>query len=67
MTINVFAIVLALFQNRLKYIANLSTLTKINPILTITLFIIMFSYAGIHSPVSVNCNKRGEELSTLRT
>jgi NADH-ubiquinone oxidoreductase chain 2 len=42
MTINVFAIILALCQNRFKYIADLGALAKTNPILTITLFIIMF-------------------------
>jgi NADH-ubiquinone oxidoreductase chain 2 len=47
MTINVFAIVLTLRQNHLKYIADLGALAKTNPILTITLSITMFSYAGI--------------------
>nr|YP_009478077.1 NADH dehydrogenase subunit 2 [Anthoceros angustus]AVP12829.1 NADH dehydrogenase subunit 2 [Anthoceros angustus] len=47
MTINVFAIVLALRQNRFKYIADLGALAKTNPILAITPSITMFSYAGI--------------------
>ncbi len=47
MTINVFAIVLALRQNRFKYIADLGALTKTNPTLAITLSTTMFSYARI--------------------
>jgi len=47
MTINVFAIILALRQNRFKYIADLGALAKTNPILVITLFITMFSYVRI--------------------
>lgn len=47
MTINVFAIVLALRQNRFKYIADLGALAKTNLILGITLSITMFSYARI--------------------
>nr|YP_010881113.1 NADH dehydrogenase subunit 2 [Pallavicinia lyellii]WIA66615.1 NADH dehydrogenase subunit 2 [Pallavicinia lyellii] len=47
MTINAFAIVLALRQNRFKYIADLGALAKTNPILAITLSITMFPYAGI--------------------
>jgi NADH-ubiquinone oxidoreductase chain 2 len=42
MTINVFAMVLTMRQNRFKFITNLSALAKTNPILTITLFIISF-------------------------
>jgi len=55
MTINVFAIVLALHQNRFKYIANLGALTKTNLILAITLSITMFSYAGI-PPLAKFCS-----------
>lgn len=47
MTINAFAIVLALRQNRIKYIADLGALAKSQPILAITFAITMFSYAGI--------------------
>jgi len=47
MIINVFSIVLALRQNCFKYITDLGVLAKTNPILAITLFITMFSYAGI--------------------
>nr|QIA60546.1 NADH dehydrogenase subunit 2 [Odontoschisma grosseverrucosum] len=47
MTVNAFAMVLALRQNRFKYIADLGALAKTNPILAITLSITMFSYAGI--------------------
>ena len=47
MTINVFAIVLALRQNRFKYIADLGASAKTNPISAITLSITMFPYAGI--------------------
>nr|QKQ14731.1 NADH-ubiquinone oxidoreductase subunit 2 [Zygnema circumcarinatum] len=56
MTINVFAIVLALRQNRFKYISDLSALAKTNPILAITLSITMFSYAGI-PPLAGFCSK----------
>jgi hypothetical protein len=42
MTINVFAMVLTICQNRLKYITNLNVVAKTNPILAITLFIISF-------------------------
>ncbi|KAI3941974.1 hypothetical protein MKW92_010799 [Papaver armeniacum] len=47
MTINAFAIVPALRQTRVKYIADLGALAKTNPILAITFSITMFSYAGI--------------------
>ena len=43
MTIDAFAIVLALRQTRVKYIADLSILTKTNSISAITFSIIMFS------------------------
>jgi NADH-ubiquinone oxidoreductase chain 2 len=56
MTINVFAIVLALRQNHFKYIADLGALAKTNPILAITLSITMFSYARIPSLVGF-CSK----------
>nr|NP_054402.1 NADH dehydrogenase subunit 2 [Marchantia paleacea]P26846.2 RecName: Full=NADH-ubiquinone oxidoreductase chain 2; AltName: Full=NADH dehydrogenase subunit 2 [Marchantia polymorpha]AAC09399.1 nad2 [Marchantia paleacea] len=56
MTVNVFAIVLALRQNRFKYIADLGALAKTNPILAITLSITMFSYAGI-PPLAGFCSK----------
>jgi len=56
MTINVFAIVLALRQNHFKYIADLGALAKTNPILAITLSITMFSYAGI-PPLAGFCSK----------
>jgi proton-translocating NADH-quinone oxidoreductase chain N len=56
MTINVFAIVLALCQNRFKYIADLGALAKTNPILAITSSITMFSYAGI-PPLAGFCSK----------
>lgn len=56
MTINAFAVVLALRQNRLKYISDLSALAKTNPILAITLSITMFSYAGI-PPLAGFCSK----------
>jgi NADH:ubiquinone oxidoreductase subunit 2 (subunit N) len=56
MTINVFAIVLVLRQNRFKYIADLGALAKTNPILAITLSITMFSYAGI-PPLAGFCSK----------
>nr|BCT43434.1 NADH dehydrogenase subunit 2 [Ensete glaucum] len=47
MTINAFAIVLALRQTRVKYISELGALAKTNPISAITFSITMFSYAGI--------------------
>nr|QIA60631.1 NADH dehydrogenase subunit 2 [Metacalypogeia alternifolia] len=47
MTVNAFAMVSALRQNRFKYIADLGALAKTNPILAITPSITMFSYAGI--------------------
>nr|WAB45798.1 NADH dehydrogenase subunit 2 [Cistanche deserticola] len=47
MTIDAFAIVSALRQTRVKYIADLGALAKTNPILAITFSITMFSYAGI--------------------
>nr|ADT62143.1 NADH dehydrogenase subunit 2 [Isoetes engelmannii] len=58
MTINVFAIVLTLRQkhNRFKYIADLGALAKTNPLLTLTLSITMFSYAGI-PPLAGFCSK----------
>nr|YP_009658861.1 NADH dehydrogenase subunit 2 [Dumortiera hirsuta]QCP68503.1 NADH dehydrogenase subunit 2 [Dumortiera hirsuta]QIA59636.1 NADH dehydrogenase subunit 2 [Dumortiera hirsuta] len=56
MTVNAFAIVLALRQNRFKYIADLGALAKTNPILAITLSITMFSYAGI-PPLAGFCSK----------
>ena len=56
MTINIFAIVLALRQNRFKYISDLGALAKTNPILAITLSITMFSYAGI-PPLAGFCSK----------
>nr|QIA60841.1 NADH dehydrogenase subunit 2 [Makinoa crispata] len=56
MTVNAFAIVLALRQNRFKYIADLGALAKTNPILAITPSITMFSYAGI-PPLAGFCSK----------
>nr|YP_010937215.1 NADH dehydrogenase subunit 2 [Scapania undulata]QIA60504.1 NADH dehydrogenase subunit 2 [Scapania ornithopodioides]WKW95171.1 NADH dehydrogenase subunit 2 [Scapania undulata] len=56
MTVNAFAMVLALRQNRFKYIADLGALAKTNPILAITLSITMFSYAGI-PPLAGFCSK----------
>jgi proton-translocating NADH-quinone oxidoreductase chain N len=56
MTINVFAIVLALRQTRFKYISDLGSLAKSNPLLAITLSITMFSYAGI-PPLAGFCSK----------
>nr|WDS46530.1 NADH dehydrogenase subunit 2 [Aristolochia fimbriata] len=47
MTIDAFAIVPALRQTRVKYIADLGALAKTNPISAITFSITMFSYAGI--------------------
>ncbi|KAI3979712.1 hypothetical protein MKX01_013807, partial [Papaver californicum] len=56
MTINAFAIVPALRQTRVKYIADLGALAKTNPILDITFSITMFSYAGI-PPLAGFCSK----------
>lgn len=56
MTINAFAIVPALRQTRVKYIADLGALAKTNPILAITFSITMFSYAGI-PPLADFCSK----------
>nr|YP_009167241.1 NADH dehydrogenase subunit 2 [Ginkgo biloba]AJP33469.1 NADH dehydrogenase subunit 2 [Ginkgo biloba] len=56
MTIDVFAIVLALRQTRVKYIADLGALAGTNPILAITFSITMFSYAGI-PPLAGFCSK----------
>jgi len=56
MTITVFAIVLALRQNCFKYIIDLGALAKTNPILAITSFITMFSYARI-PPLAGFCSK----------
>nr|QGQ61892.1 NADH dehydrogenase subunit 2 [Bazzania tridens]QIA59509.1 NADH dehydrogenase subunit 2 [Bazzania japonica] len=56
MTVNAFAMVLALRQNRFKYIADLGALAKTNPILAITPSITMFSYAGI-PPLAGFCSK----------
>lgn len=56
MTINIFAIVLALRKNRFKYISDLGALAKTNPILAITISITMFSYAGI-PPLAGFCSK----------
>ncbi|KAI3979620.1 hypothetical protein MKX01_013715 [Papaver californicum] len=56
MTINTFAIVPALRKTHAKYIANLGTLAKTNPILAITFSITMFSYAGI-PPLTRFCSK----------
>nr|YP_010035089.1 NADH dehydrogenase subunit 2 [Aconitum kusnezoffii]QOX10112.1 NADH dehydrogenase subunit 2 [Aconitum kusnezoffii] len=47
MTLDAFAIVPALRQTRVKYIADLGALAKTNPISAITFSITMFSYAGI--------------------
>ncbi|KAL0540865.1 hypothetical protein IC582_020884 [Cucumis melo] len=47
MTIDAFAIVLALWKTHVKYIADLGTLAKTNPISAITFSITMFSYVGI--------------------
>ncbi len=54
MTINVFAIVLALCQKCFKHIIDLGVLAKTNPILVITLS--MFSYLGI-PPLARFCSK----------
>nr|ANS54540.1 NADH dehydrogenase subunit 2 [Cynomorium coccineum] len=56
MTIDAFAIVSALRQTRVKYIADLGALAKTNPISAITLSITMFSYAGI-PPLAGFCSK----------
>nr|TKW39213.1 hypothetical protein SEVIR_1G163700v2 [Setaria viridis] len=56
MTIDAFAIVPALWQTRVKYIADLGTLAKTNPILAMTFSITMFSYAGI-PPLASFCSK----------
>nr|YP_010399833.1 NADH dehydrogenase subunit 2 [Nowellia curvifolia]QIA60588.1 NADH dehydrogenase subunit 2 [Nowellia curvifolia]UQM88599.1 NADH dehydrogenase subunit 2 [Nowellia curvifolia] len=56
MTVNAFAMVLALRQNRFKYIADLGALAKTNPILAITPSITMFPYAGI-PPLAGFCSK----------
>ncbi|KAI3944250.1 hypothetical protein MKW98_016480, partial [Papaver atlanticum] len=56
MTINAFAIVPALRQTRVKYIADLGALAKTNPILAIAFSITMFSYAGI-PPLAGFCSK----------
>lgn len=56
MTIDAFAIVPALRQTRVKYIADLGALAKTNPILAITFSITMFSYAGI-PPLAGFCSK----------
>nr|CAA34729.1 unnamed protein product [Beta vulgaris subsp. vulgaris] len=51
-----FAIVSALRQTRVKYIADLGALAKTNPISAITFSITMFSYAGI-PPLAGFCSK----------
>nr|QMS45303.1 NADH dehydrogenase subunit 2 [Gymnosiphon longistylus] len=56
MTIDAFAIVPALRQTRVKYIADLGALAKTNPILAMTFSITMFSYAGI-PPLAGFCSK----------
>ncbi|CAI8612227.1 unnamed protein product [Vicia faba] len=56
MTIDAFAIVLALRQTRVKYIADLGALAKTNPISAITFSITMFSYVGI-PPLAGFCSK----------
>jgi proton-translocating NADH-quinone oxidoreductase chain N len=56
MTINIFTVVLALRQNRFKYISDLGALAKTNPILAITISITMFSFAGI-PPLAGFCSK----------
>nr|AEO21067.1 NADH dehydrogenase subunit 2 [Silene conica] len=56
MTLDAFAIVSALRQSRLKYLADLGALAKTNPILAITFSITMFSYAGI-PPLAGFCSK----------
>ncbi|KAL9426547.1 hypothetical protein AB3S75_033352 [Citrus x aurantiifolia] len=54
--VDAFAIVLALRQTRVKYIADLGALAKTNPISAITFSITMFSYAGI-PPLAHFCSK----------
>ncbi|KAJ0715733.1 putative NADH:ubiquinone reductase (H(+)-translocating) [Helianthus annuus] len=56
MMIDAFAIVSALRQSRVKYIADLGALAKTNPISAITFSITMFSYAGI-PPLAGFCSK----------
>nr|UFH78302.1 NADH dehydrogenase subunit 2 [Chlorophytum comosum] len=56
MTIDAFAIVPALRQSRVKYIADLGALAKTNPISAMTFSITMFSYAGI-PPLAGFCSK----------
>ncbi|KAL5696955.1 NADH:ubiquinone reductase (H(+)-translocating) [Ranunculus cassubicifolius] len=56
MTLDAFAIVPALRQTRVKYIADLGALAKTNPISAITFSITMFSYAGI-PPLAGFCSK----------
>jgi NADH:ubiquinone oxidoreductase subunit 2 (subunit N) len=56
MTINIFTVILALRQNRFKYISDLGLLAKTNPILAITISITMFSFAGI-PPLAGFCSK----------
>jgi proton-translocating NADH-quinone oxidoreductase chain N len=56
MTVNAFAVVLALRQNRIKYLSDLGALAKTNPILALTLSVTMFSYAGI-PPLAGFCSK----------
>nr|XP_033517540.1 NADH-ubiquinone oxidoreductase chain 2-like [Nicotiana tomentosiformis] len=56
MMIDAFAIVLALRQTRVKYIADLGTLAKTIPILAITFSITMFPFAGI-PPLTGFCSK----------
>nr|WKK50016.1 NADH dehydrogenase subunit 2 [Melastoma dodecandrum] len=56
MTIDAFAIVSALRQTRIKYIADFGALAKTNPISAITFSITMFSYAGI-PPLAGFCSK----------
>ncbi|PNX82804.1 NADH dehydrogenase subunit 2, partial [Trifolium pratense] len=54
--VDAFAIVLALRQTRVKYIADLGALAKTNPISAITFSITMFSYVGI-PPLAGFCSK----------
>jgi proton-translocating NADH-quinone oxidoreductase chain N len=58
MTVNVFAVVLSLPQNRQQYISDLSALAhnNRNPILALTLSLTLFSYAGI-PPLAGFCSK----------
>nr|WEU53159.1 NADH dehydrogenase subunit 2 [Dracaena sp. C6AG20210925]WEU53194.1 NADH dehydrogenase subunit 2 [Dracaena sp. CZ2NM20220705] len=56
MTTDAFAIVPALRQTRVKYIADLGALAKTNPISAMTFSITMFSYAGI-PPSAGFCSK----------